>query len=92
MYVNLHTIPAGQAMYTLAVTSDPPPVTEHDNDVFSVDEVDFVASTRLTSREVARRAQQAGALEGYEGMRVVGVVNQSDGHLMWQDLAGDALA
>jgi hypothetical protein len=89
MWMNLDQVPAGQAMYTLAVTNQPVG-TPKDDIVY--DEVDYVASTRLTAREVVRRANDAGALEGYEDARVIGVVNQSDGYVLIEDPEGDLRA
>lgn len=88
-FMNIDQIPAGQALYTLALT-DAPVGTPQDE--LGYDEVDFRCSTRLMAHEVARRAQQAGALEGYEGCRVIGVSNQSDGYVMWQDPHGNLLS
>lgn len=86
MWMNLDQVPTGKAMYTIAITDDPADTPKDD---IGYDEVDFVASTHLTAREVVRRADEAGALEGYEGQRVIGVSNQSDAYVMWQDPAGD---
>jgi hypothetical protein len=37
-------------------------------------------------------ATHAGALEGYEDARVIGVVNQSDGYVLIEDPEGDLRA
>jgi hypothetical protein len=79
MFMNLDTIPAGQAMYTVAVT-DIEPGTVHRADMY-FDEVDVVTSSRATVDEIIAAAD----LSGYEGQRILGVVNQSDGFIVLED-------
>lgn len=85
MWVNLHTLPAGQRMYTVALTDQP---VGTPSDELWYDEVDVVAPARIDAREVAERAN----LEGYEHCRVIGVSDQSDGYVLWEDKDGDLLS
>lgn len=80
MFVNLHSLPAGQHMFTVAVTPDPAGA----EDLF-YDEVDVVAPSRSTVDQIIAAAD----LEGYEGQRVVGVSDQSDGYVLWQDASSE---
>lgn len=82
MFMNLHALPAGQSMYTLAVTNLP---ADTPKDRMEYDEVDVVASSRATVAQVIAAAD----LDGYEGCRVIGVVNQSDGYVVCEDPTGD---
>jgi fructoselysine-6-P-deglycase FrlB-like protein len=75
VFMNLHTLPPGQHLYTVAVTDDPA--------ALSYDEVDVVARAGATSDQVLAAAD----LAAYSGCRVVGVINQSDGYVLWQDPA-----
>jgi hypothetical protein len=82
MWMNLHTLPAGQSMYTLAVTSDPVGTPE---DAVEYDEVDVVAPRGASVAQIVAAADP----DGYEHCRVVGVSNQSDGYVLVQDPDGD---
>jgi hypothetical protein len=82
MWMNLHTLPAGQSMYTLAVTNQPAGTPADD---LEYDEVDVVAPRRATVAQIVAAAD----LDGYEGCRVIGVSNQSDGYVLVQDPDGD---
>ena len=82
MFMNLHTLPAGQAMYTLAVTDA---AVGTPRDQVEYDEVDVVAPARASVAEIIAAAD----LDGYEGCRVIGVVNQSDGYVVVEDPDGD---
>lgn len=85
-YVNLHSLPADQRMYTLAVTRDP---VDQPRDDRWFDEVDFVAPAGLDHDEVIAAARKAGALEAYgPEYRVVGAINQSEGLNMAEDWEG----
>ena len=86
MWVNLHSLPVGQHMYTIAVTMDPP---ETDPRHMTYDEVDVVASSRATAREVLAAAHDEIAETYPSTARVIGVSDQSDGYVMWQDPTGD---
>lgn len=86
MFVNLHTLPAGQHMYTLFLTTDPEGTPGDD---LIVEEVDFVAPSNWSLAGVARKARKDGALDDYApDARVVAVVDQSTGDVV-QDLDGD---
>ncbi len=86
MFVNLRTIPAGQAMYTVAVTDDPRDTPTVD---VCYEELDVVGSSRLTSKEVAQLAEPR-VMDFYgPGARVIGVVNQTDAYVMFQDSERD---
>lgn len=79
MFVNLHSLPAGQHMFTVAVT-DIEPGTVHRADMW-FDEVDVVAPSRATVDEIIAAAD----LSGYEGQRILGVVDQTDGYILLED-------
>lgn len=79
MFMNLDTLPTGQHMYTVAVT-DIEPGTVHRADMW-FDEVDVVASSRATVDEIIAAAD----LAGYEGQRVLGVVDQTDAYIVLED-------
>lgn len=80
MFMNLHTLPVGQHMYTVAITDQPA-----DADDIFYDEVDVVAPARATIQEVLLAAD----LSGYGGQRVIGVVDQSDPYVLMQDTASE---
>lgn len=84
MFVNLHTLPAGQHMYTVAVTMDP--VGTED---LGYDEVDVVASSRGTTQDILLAGAEH--LNDYVAFRVLGIVDQSDGYVLWQDEASTLL-
>lgn len=88
MFVNLDKLPAGQALYTLAVTSDP---VETPRDLVSYDEIDVVAPAYSTAHEVVEAAREEIARDYESTARVVGVADQSKGYVMWQNSAGDLL-
>lgn len=85
MWVNLHTLPAGQSMYTLAVTDQP---NDTDPKDLSYDEVDVVAPSGAPVAEIIAAAD----LTGYEGCRVIGVANQSEGYVVVEITDGDLRA
>lgn len=82
MFVNLHTLPRGKAMYTIALTEQPAGTPSAD---LFYDEVDVVADAWATVDAILAAAD----LDGYEHCRVIGVVNQSDGFIVVQDEQGD---
>lgn len=82
MWLNLHQLPAGQSMFTLAVTNQPidtPPAA------LAYDEVDVVARSEADLQEVIESAD----LIDYEGWRVVGVINASAGYVVAEQPQGD---
>jgi hypothetical protein len=82
MFVNLHNLPTGQSMYTLYLTMDP---VGTPRDELCAEEIDVVASSRASVAEIIAAA--SAELEDYEpSIRIIGVVNQSDGYVM-QDVA-----
>lgn len=83
MFVNLHSLPAGQSLYTVAVTAQP--ASTPDSDGWFYDEADVVAPARATVADVIAAAD----LSGYEACRVVGVINQSDGYVVAERPNGD---
>lgn len=85
MWMNLHDLPAGKSMYTIAVTDFPADTPESER---FYDEVDFVAPSSSTAAQVIERARLSGELEGYDDFRIVGVANQSDGYVMIQNWEG----
>lgn len=78
MFMNLHSLPAGQHMFTVAVTDCEPGT--HRADMY-FDEVDVVAPARSSADEVIAAAD----LSGYEGQRILGVVDQTDAYVMLDD-------
>jgi hypothetical protein len=79
MYVNLHTLPPEQQMYTVYVGGTEPPGGYEWSE-----EEDVVASAGLTAAEVAKKVD----LQNYAaGARYLGVVNQSSGYIMadWRE-------
>jgi hypothetical protein len=77
MFMNLHTLPAGQSMYTLFVTT-----AEEPNSYY--EEIDVVASSRATKDQVIDAA--AGELADYEpGTRVIGISDQSSGGWLFRE-------
>lgn len=84
MWMNLDQLPAGKSMYTIAVTDQP---LDTPADEIAYDEIDVVTSSRATAQEVVAAAKDE--LEEYEGVRVIGVSNQSAGYVLWQDPNGD---
>lgn len=85
MFMNLHALPVGQSMYTLAVTNDP---TGTPHDQIGYDELDVVASSRANVAGVVAAAK-AELDDLYPGARVIGVVNQSDGYVVVENPDGD---
>jgi hypothetical protein len=80
MWMNLHTLPAGQAMYAIAVTDEPLGTpAEH----LYYDEI--YVTTRAGASVDQVIAAAAADLAAYPGCRIVGVSNQYDGYIMWQD-------
>jgi hypothetical protein len=88
MWMNLDQLPAGKSMYTIAVTSDPVDTPRED---VCYDEIDVVARRGATITDVVEAAREEIARD-YADCRVIGVSDQSDGYVMWQDPAGDWLA
>ena len=72
MYMNLDTLPAGQAMFTALVG---------DGDDF--DEIDFVASRRASLDTLLLAAIDA-ADGDYDGLSVAGLIDQSAGEVLFQ--------
>lgn len=82
MFVNLHTLPPGRSLYTVAVTDEPTGTPAAD---LTYDEVDVVAPARASVASVLAAAD----LGGYEDCRVVGVVDQSSGYVVAEAWDGD---
>lgn len=87
MWMNLDALPTGKSMYTVHVTCDPEGT---DRSKMSAEEVDVVAPSRATWNEVVNQAASE-LVEMYgPDSRVVGVVNQTDGFVMYDAFkAGD---
>lgn len=90
MFVNLHDLPAGQAMYTVYVTTDPGPVTVD----IQVDEYDVTARRTASAAQVAEAArtdEMFARLYGAEA-RIVGIVDQSADYILFDGTdRGEAL-
>lgn len=84
MHMNIDAVPAGTSLFDLAVTSQP--VGTPKDDLF-YDEVEVYAPRNATVSEIVRIADLEAL--GYEGCRVIGVSNQSDGYVVVQDPNGD---
>lgn len=86
MYVNLHTLPAGQSMYTLHLTMDPQGTNRSD---MSTEEVDIVAPRDLDAAGMMNRAETKQELKDLFGepewleARLVGLVDQSEGYVVY---------
>lgn len=74
------------SLYTLYVTSDSTDTPPED---MFYDELDIRTSARASLAEVMSSARVA--LYTYPGCRVIGVVDQSAGEILFQDFAGNAL-
>jgi hypothetical protein len=93
MYVNLDTLPAGQAMYTLHLTMDEVGTARS---AMSTEEIDLVAPRGLSRDELMNREETKQELKDTFGepewldTRLVGLVNQSDGYVVYDAFkAGD---
>lgn len=99
MWMNLDTLPAGRSMYTVYVTCEPEGTARSQ---MSADEVDVVARSSASWGEVCNDGQvlrdfreegnhtpaTSRMLEMYgEDMRVIGIVNQSDGYVVFDAFA-----
>jgi hypothetical protein len=85
MFVNLHTLPAGQSMYTLYLTADPQGTARSE---MNGEEEDLVLPRGLNGKAVLERPEVKAALEGFEpGTRVIGIVDQSDAYVVWDAFA-----
>lgn len=83
MFVNLHELPMGQEMFTIAVTTQPVRTVEADREV---DELDVIVPRGATVKQAIELADLPG--NGYEGCRVVGVINQSGGYVIIESWEG----
>lgn len=80
-FMNLHTLPAGQHMYTAWVTDEPK------GDVQAADEIDFVSSARWDADSLIRAAMDTREFkELYEGQRIVAIADQSIGEKVWAEV------
>lgn len=85
MFMNLHTLPAGKSMYTIAVTVQPAGTPKDD---IEYDEIDVVAGSRASLKEVISAA--SAEIEDYgPHARVIGVVDQSAGYVVATRYEGD---
>lgn len=81
MFMNLDQVPAGHAMYTLAVAVD----SEGDG----YDEIDLVAPARCSAVQVAEAAEEQVVRDYPSDARVIGIINQSAGRVMFEDPTGN---
>lgn len=81
MFVNLHNLPAGVHMFTLAITDAPHGTPA--SDVF-YDEVDVVAPASLSPSSLVLQMSEEDR-EAYAGLRCIGVVDQSQGRVVWEN-------
>jgi hypothetical protein len=79
MWVNLHSIPVGQSMYTLYLTADP---VGTPRDQVCAEEVDVITSSRATVAEVVEAAREEIDASYSSSMRIIGVSNESDAYIM----------
>lgn len=85
MFVNLHTLPVGKAMYTIAVTNDP---VDTPRDERYIEEYDLVFNTRASVGTLIAYALARPDWPYDDDMRVVGVANQSDAYVMQENWEG----
>lgn len=87
MWVNLHTLPANEHMFTVAYTEAPVDTLESDR---WIEEEDIVAPARATVADVIAAVRAMWAADGLTGagLRFVGVSDQSDGYVMQQNWEG----
>lgn len=80
MFVNLHSLPAGQHMYTAFLAHQDPGTDEWEPG----DEIDFVASSRLNGAELAVAVLDTDDWELYDAAetRVAGIADQSTGEIL----------
>lgn len=86
MFMNLHTPPAGKALYSVYVTEAPVGTPA---DEIWMDEIDVVLARNANVAHILHAAAEE--LAGYEGCRVVGIINQSDGYVVAALQDGDLL-
>jgi len=89
MFVDIDAVPAGKRLFTVHVTLGPNGTPRSE---MSTDEVDVIAPARSDHEQVLEAGVEndGGANAGFyiaqtygETARVVGIVNQSDGYVMW---------
>jgi hypothetical protein len=79
-FVNLHTLPAGQHMYTAWVTYDEPGKVE------DADEIDVVLPAGAAIGSLQKAIMDTREFrELYPGARIVGIVDQSAGEKVWAE-------
>lgn len=82
-FVNLHTLPAGQHMYTIFV-ADKQERAELPED-FSYEEVDVVASANASRKQVLdAAASELDSLYDMDAMEVIAISDQSTGEFIWK--------
>jgi hypothetical protein len=87
MFMNLDTLPVGKSYYTVYVTLDPKGTPRLE---MSADEVDVVAPSSASRDEVVNECAAEIVSDYGTDARVVGVVNQSDGYVVYDAFtAGD---
>lgn len=90
MYVNLHTLPADQAMFTVYVTLDPEGT--HRSEI-TAEEVDIVYKRNATWGEIASYGTDDMGdriVDAYgPDARIVGIVNQSEGYVLFDAFGAD---
>jgi hypothetical protein len=82
VFINLHNLPAGVHLYTLAITDAP---FDTPRSELFYDEVDVLAPTRESSASALVRQMSAEDREAYAGQRCIGIVDQSVGRVIWEN-------
>lgn len=82
MYVNLHDLPSGLHLYTVAVTQDEPGTPR---DEIAFEEVDIVASSRANVDQILDQLRASDDRDEYVGSRVVHIADQSTGDVLFND-------
>lgn len=80
MFMNLHTLPADQAMFTLFLSPD----KVKTKDSFT-EEIDVVAPRHSSRLEILKLTEQERTQDYDPSLQVVGISNQSDGCWLWVD-------
>ena len=84
MFVNLHTLPPGQSMFTLFIrhSDDPPEAIEWAEEVDIV-APDYASNDHLLIAKVIEAAKEATLAEYGPTTEVLGLVNQSTGEVLF---------
>lgn len=88
MFTNLHSLPAGKALFTVALTDQP---TGTPDEELCYDELDLVAPRRASLSRLVDFAQKAAASTYGDDVRIVGILNQSTGEVLAEAPQGNLI-